>query len=697
MWCAGLAQRDFGAKGSSCCEIGHNAPVAQLVPVVEQFEVTVDVDRKQNQISCDASSARVNVNIDRVLVNFFRTMRQGLEEVQQRTLQAGRFFHFENLTGVRITVQWRQRRGKSGPAELPPGQRTQNYELRSAERFADVRFLEEDFGWEEKITIELDPVLSRAYQIREGCPIFVEPDNDLKEGTVTFRIKSALTIYNDTALPLQITLCTAAFQRWRHQVGDLLRSGTRLVTFNQSMTMTTPTEDWEDDLDAAAHSQSERRKAKDFTAVLNLPPHASAEVPVSWFIFSRQHWPSVRLQVLGAGFEGVSRHFPQLAALLEDVALDDEDLDDEDATGPRLTQRSEERERMGDRTKFSLFLKTYMKLSGYIDAQDMPLALDEEDVQQVQRFKMHLGNLLAIRNMLPFPVVLQLAAPDNSFKDVPLPEPRSVSQLLETRDCSSSSSLSLDPLERVKEEPVRCFSQDLPGEELLQHTQLDGISALALSAAERQRLNARGIATYVLGVDQEVALPFAKRLVRLRCLAMADEQLESESDAEPPEVAVAQGMLKLPAVSANRPHHQSITLESPSGQLVQVSLELTRDSCVLFVPFIFENLTPLTLSMNRDALLGPGCRAVLPQDPQHPDTAFFTFLTAKEIKEAQEGGRSPKQTPLRRFGSNRTSSASSTFSRASLSFAVPFLSDVGREHRPSTRRDHSSAISSRCP
>ena len=37
----------------------------------------------------------------------------------------------------------------------------------------------------------------------------------------------------------------------------------------------------------------------------------------------------------------------------------------------------------GDRTKFGLFLRSYMKLSGYIDGQDFPLALDLEDVQQV--------------------------------------------------------------------------------------------------------------------------------------------------------------------------------------------------------------------------------------------------------------------------------------------------------------------------
>ena len=50
---------------------------------------------------------------------------------------------------------------------------------------------------------------------------------------------------------------------------------------------------------------------------------------------------------------------------------------------------------------------------------------------QVQRFKMHLGNLLAIRNMLPFPVVFQMVTPDNSFKELPLPASRSVVEVLE--------------------------------------------------------------------------------------------------------------------------------------------------------------------------------------------------------------------------------------------------------------------------
>ncbi|CAJ1329964.1 unnamed protein product [Effrenium voratum] len=79
-------------------------------------------------------------------------------------------------------------------------------------------------------------------------------------------------------------------------------------------------------------------------------------------------------------------------------------------------------------------------------------------------------------------------------------------------------------------------------------------------------------------------------------------------------------------------------------------------------------------------------------DPQHPDTAFFTFLTAKEIKEAQEKGPRESQPQADALAEALTvGSASSTFSRASLSFAVPFLSDVGREHRPSTRLSGSAA------
>ena len=95
---------------------------------------------------------------------------------------------------------------------------------------------------------------------------------------------------------------------------------------------------------------------------------------------------------------------PRLAALLEEVAIaEDEDFDDDDAA-VRNRKEPEHRGRpismrirwfsdvfraffarfRGDRTKFGLFLRSYMKLAGYIDGQDFPLALDLEDVQQVR-------------------------------------------------------------------------------------------------------------------------------------------------------------------------------------------------------------------------------------------------------------------------------------------------------------------------
>eukprot|EP00439_Symbiodinium_sp_Y106_P017947 s1545_g2.t1 len=267
-------------------------------------------ERRHKEFSCCAATARINVNIDNVLVNFFRTVRQGLYEVREGPLQPARRFAFRNGTGVRITVKWRQLRTRSS-IDLDPGQSSDSYELRLAEKFADVRFFycessviavcnqgrayegqtgssaivvglptilqsirknkrskglrkehmvdafverwdeiranaqaiffteqavpetatdtrasgsagsgsggyqpfggtahrltadeettketDEDMDAEEYVTIDLDHVLGRAYQMREGCPIFVEPDHDLKEGTCTLHIKSALTIYN---------------------------------------------------------------------------------------------------------------------------------------------------------------------------------------------------------------------------------------------------------------------------------------------------------------------------------------------------------------------------------------------------------------------------------------------------------------------------------------------------------------------
>eukprot|EP00913_Durusdinium_trenchii_P020001 g18800.t1 len=517
----------------TCDVVCHDAAAAQLLPLVEQFEVTVDLERRRNEICCNASTARVNVNIDRVLVDFFRTVRQGLKQVQDAPMQPVRSFNFHNGTGVQITVRWRQGR-QSTSVELLPGMCSNVHHLSQnrTHRFAEVRLWLEEFQLEEVVTIDLDHTFGRAYQVREGCPIFVEPEHDLKDGKCTLHIKSALTIHNDTALPLRLTLATAMFQKLSSQVSDLLRSGTRIVSFTQSledrgvMVRMAETEDWDDE------AADGRARFKEFQGHLDVPAQSSVEVPVSWFVFSQMHRPSVRLQALGPGFGGVSRHFPQLAALLEDVSIaEDEDFDDEDvlrwaprplATGARLRPREAEAERRGDRTKFSLFLRTYMKLSGYIDAQessdlrvrghevrhevrhpekDLPLALDEEDVQQVQRFQMHLGNLLAIRNMLPFPVVFQMVTPDNSFKDLPLPDLRSVHEVLDKTRTNGQRENSRINLPDLLDYPARCYAQVEPYENLVEHTQLDGIAELAMTAADRAKHETRGLVTYAACSD----------------------------------------------------------------------------------------------------------------------------------------------------------------------------------------------------
>ncbi|CAK9027007.1 Potassium voltage-gated channel subfamily B member 2 [Durusdinium trenchii] len=73
----------------TCDVVCHDAAAAQLLPLVEQFEVTVDLERRRNEICCNASTARVNVNIDRVLVDFFRTVRQGLKQAPERPPERG--------------------------------------------------------------------------------------------------------------------------------------------------------------------------------------------------------------------------------------------------------------------------------------------------------------------------------------------------------------------------------------------------------------------------------------------------------------------------------------------------------------------------------------------------------------------------------------------------------------------------------
>ncbi|CAE7220563.1 unnamed protein product, partial [Symbiodinium sp. CCMP2592] len=179
---------------------------------------------------------------------------------------------------VRITVKWRQLRTRSS-IDLDPGHSSGSYELRLAEKFADVRFWLQDMDAEEYVTIDLDHVLGRAYQMREGCPIFVEPDHDLKEGTCTLHIKSALTIYNDTALPLRIMLGPPAFHRWRHQVGDLLRSGTRgLVSFSQTLQPPPDEKDVDDSAEVAVIiclAQGWRKKCRRCQKLVGEVKHAT--------------------------------------------------------------------------------------------------------------------------------------------------------------------------------------------------------------------------------------------------------------------------------------------------------------------------------------------------------------------------------------------------------------------------------------
>ena len=73
-----------------------------------------------------------------------------------------------------------------------------------------------------------------------------------------------------------------------------------------------------------------------------------------------------------------------------------------------------------------------------------------------------------------------------------------------------------------------------------------------------------------------MALPFAKRLLKVRCVALEqhfcfDEERHMES------LLAASSTLKLPAVSANRPHYEHMQMEGLHGQY-QVTLELTRES-----------------------------------------------------------------------------------------------------------------------
>merc|ERR1740129_505241 len=133
---------------------------------------------------------------------------------------------------------------------------------------------------------------------------------------------------------------------------------------------------------------------------LQVAAHGSAHVPLDWFSTERQ---KTRIQPAGRKLE--NRSFSQLSGLLL-CHLDDEARPPGDPAA---------RQPMKERVNFQLFFSRYLKMLGYIDPKDVPMGGMWEDMWATQRFEMHLDNVILFRNMLPFPVVLELGAVKSMF------------------------------------------------------------------------------------------------------------------------------------------------------------------------------------------------------------------------------------------------------------------------------------------
>ncbi|CAE8699890.1 unnamed protein product [Polarella glacialis] len=259
-----------------------------------------------------------------------------------------------------------------------------------------------------------------------------------------------------------------------------------------------------------------------------------------------------------------------------------------------------------------------MKMVGYVDAQDVPTG-DAQDFQQdqTQRFTMHLNNTLAVRNMLPFPVVIQLCSSSHTPHRLPIPSLRChpMGELLRpprqgmvpsevlpmerkgSRSPSFSGAGSKEEAAKSKQ-GVTCFSLD-PARNSTSGggctpemaTELEGILQLTVAAnSDARRAPGGGVAHYVLGIDQEIALPFAKRSLQVRILALpegvedfdasegdGDGAASSSGDARPgPAVRLAASSedaacvsnwqrVQLPPVSSRKPWYQPITLRRYSA------------------------------------------------------------------------------------------------------------------------------------
>ena len=137
----------------------------------------------------------------------------------------------------------------------------------------------------ESVTVELDHSHSRAYVLEtSGRVISVTPKNDLAQGQCTLHVKSAVKIYNHTAVPLEIMRDADA-----SMLGQMIHNVDMFVPVGNLLT-------------PRVQSVPDRNR-------LPLRPESCVHVPLNWFATHRQ---KIRIQPCGhPQKEELTFSFPQ--------------------------------------------------------------------------------------------------------------------------------------------------------------------------------------------------------------------------------------------------------------------------------------------------------------------------------------------------------------------------------------------------
>eukprot|EP00929_Paragymnodinium_shiwhaense_P101352 TRINITY_DN64369_c0_g3_i1.p1 TRINITY_DN64369_c0_g3~~TRINITY_DN64369_c0_g3_i1.p1 ORF type:complete len:4057 (+),score=754.11 TRINITY_DN64369_c0_g3_i1:92-12262(+) len=676
-----------------CDVMCYNNTTAQLERVLEPMGMTVDVARRGPRLECMAATTRLNVNIHKVIVDFFFAVRKGLADWSPDTqLQPIRRYSLVNETGVAASILWP---GSHSLVSFDDGAVVSGDAPLEHDRKVELRFNLED-GVDVAL-ITLDFRHSRAYRLQEsGIPILAEPENDMSEGVCKLRVRSPVAIHNHTAVPLSVLLeatrppgvtqaaevllgmvnptygalrpprRTFRMEPWRETRVplDWFSRHKQVARIRPELDIALPED--RDDSDHDPHSGSDD---VDTSSGQGATPLSVADSEAQ-----TRSTASMKSKVL-------PRIFRELSALIDVGDSGHED---------NLFSMNDDLQnlRLGMRMKFSLFFHRYLKLVGYVDSHDVPVGADSDDSQlPTQSFVMHIGNVVAFRNMLPFPVIVQLCPERAAIEAQALPL-SCVQEAFSSANDRPSSDPDKDP------EAVPSFSIPSAGKEKGQvrwHGQLDSVVHMTFGRPQkigRKRVQKKDkVANYVLGVDQEVSLPLAKRSFSLRVIALKEAELfqhPGDLEAGPQASGCTYGQntpsddyvccasqtedIGLPSVHAHMPRNTGLSLWKQHGtnvaplhvkeilshgaslKAMEISVETTRNTLTFFAPVLMENLTHCTFHINPDKLsthLAPMRRRLLPCNMLARDTAFFAMYDPEDPFEYR---KNPTATPASQAG-----------------------------------------------